>query len=142
MENQNSVEQGKKKFFNLQGKKKKVIIIVIAVLLLFNLAARGLDLRGGSGMGGRGHSFVGAGNVTLAAKDFEPLGIVFAESTAPRRDGLGLTYNALMREAAQLGADAIINVNISSTRGFFNRTWSGSALAIKFFDHSFSPFGY
>ena len=134
MENENSVEQEKKKFFNLHGKKKKVIIIVIAVLLLFNLAARGLGLRGGSGVGDRGHSLVGTGNVTLAAKDFEPLGIVFAESTVSRRDGYGLTYNTLIREAAQKGADAIINVNISSTRGFFNRTWSGSALAIKFLD--------
>ena len=134
MENQNSAEQEKKKFFNLHGKKKKVLIIVIAVLLLFNLAARGLGLRDGSGAGGRGHSLAGTGNVILAAKDFEPLGIVFAESTAPRRDGRGLTYNALMREAAEKGADAIINVSISSTRGFFNRTWSGSALAIKFLD--------
>ena len=134
MENQNSVEQGKKKFFSLDGKKKKAIIIVISVLLLFNLAARGFGLRGGSAVGGRVHSLVGTGNISLAAKDFEPLGIVFAESTASRREGYGITYNALMKEAAQKGADAIINISITPQGGIFNRIWSGSALAIKFLD--------
>ena len=134
MENQNSAEQEKKKFFSLDGKKKKVIIIVIAVLLLFNLAARGFGLRSAMGWGNRGHSLAGAGNISLAAKDFESLGVVLVESIAAGRDGYRAAYNTLMKEAAQLGADAIINVNISSPGGVFNRTWSGSALAIKYLD--------
>jgi uncharacterized protein YbjQ (UPF0145 family) len=39
-----------------------------------------------------------------------------------------------MKEAAQKGADAIINVNISSTGIFFNKKWSGSALAVKYLE--------
>jgi hypothetical protein len=74
------------------------------------------------------------GNVTLAAKDFESKGIVFAESTSATRNGYRATYNALMKEASQTGADAIINVNISFAGRFSNRTWSGSATAIKYLD--------
>ena len=140
METQNSSPQEKKKIFNMQGRKKTVIIVIIVVFLLFSLAARGFGMRAVFGWGDRGHfnrsllsrGFVGFGNVTLAAKDFEPMGIVFAEITAGRRDGYGVTYDALMKEAAQKGADAIVNVNITTTRGFFTRNWSGSALAVKY----------
>jgi hypothetical protein len=83
-------------------------------------------------MGLKYNSLTGIGNSSIAAKDFESLGIVFAEVSAGKREGFGTTYDALMKEAAQKGADTIINVNITSTRGFFNRTWSGSALAIKY----------
>ena len=139
MENQNSTGQETKKGFNLHGKKKQIIIICIAALLLFSFAARGVGLRGslGWGWGNRGWRVGGYGlmstvNTTTAIKDFEPMGVVFAESTASRRDGYGITYNALMREAVAKGADGIINVNIAPTSGFFNVTWSGSALAIKY----------
>ena len=77
---------------------------------------------------------MGTGNVAVAAKDFEALGIVFAESAVSRQDGYTTTYNALIKEAVGKGADAIINVTISSTGIFFNRKWSGSALAIKYLD--------
>jgi hypothetical protein len=66
--------------------------------------------------------------------EFEPLGIVLVETVGSRRYGYGNTYDALIKEAAQKGADAIINVNISPTSGFFTKTWSGSALAIKYLD--------
>ena len=144
MENQNSTEQAKKGF-NLQGNKKKVIIICIAVFLLGSCVARGVGLRGGMswgnrGWGDRGSVLMRTGNIignaagisTVATKDFEPLGLVFAESSASRRNGYGMTYDALIREAAGMGADGIINVNIAPTSGVFNRTWSGSALAVRY----------
>ena len=143
MDNQNSTEQEKKKGFNLRGNRRRVIIISIAILLLFGFIARGAGMRGAigwgnmnrsnRGLGDRSSALMGTRN-TVAARDFEPLGIVFAESTASNRNGYGVTYEILMREAAQKGADAIINVSISPTSGVFNRTWSGSALAIKYQD--------
>ena len=141
MENQNSIGQETKKGFNLHGKKKKVIIICIAALLLFSFAARGVGLRsafswgwGNRGWNVGGYGLMNTGNTAIAVKDFEPMEVVFAESIANRRDGYGITYNALMKEAVAKGADAIINVSIAPTSGFFNRTWSGSALAIKYKD--------
>jgi hypothetical protein len=144
MENLNSTGQEKKVFFQT-NKGKKVIIICIAAFLLFGFTARGLGMRsvmawGHRDLANRNQHFMGlmervhggSGISAATIKDFESLGIVFAESTAARKNGFGLTYEALMREAAQMGADAIINVNISPTSGFFNRTWSGSALAIKY----------
>jgi len=126
MENQDSTPQEKKKFFNLKGKKKKVIIVVIAAWFLIGIIIHALGFRGA--WGNRGYPFMGSGNVVVAAKNFDSMGIVFAEG-----NGYRTTYNALMKAAAQKGADAIINVNISST-GIFNRTWSGSATAISYLD--------
>ena len=148
MENQNTTQSEGKKGFCMHGKKKKVLIICIAALLLFNLAARGLGMRGvmgwnHSGWGNRGSVLMRTGSTAfgkaagisdVTIKDFEPLGIVFAESTASRRNGYGITHDALIREAIAKGADAIINVNIAPISGVFNRTWSGSALAIRYLD--------
>jgi len=132
MENQNSTPQEKKGFFNLQGKKKKVIIGIIAAWVLIGIIGRGIGFAGA--WSNRGYSFTGNGNVAVAVKDFESRGIVFAESTAVTGNGYRITYNALMKEAAQKGADTLINVNISSTGILFNRTWSGSATAIKYLE--------
>ena len=132
MENQNSSPQNKKKFFDTHGKKKKAIITVIAVSILFGVAGRAFAFRGAWGI--KGYPFMGTGNVVIAAKDFKSLGIVFADTTANRRDGYRAAYNALMKEAAQKGGDAVINVNISRSGSFFNRTWSGSATAIKYLE--------
>jgi len=82
----------------------------------------------------RANSFMGTENVVLAVKDFKSLGIVFAKTDTNLRNGYRATYDALMKEAAQKGADAIINVNIFSTGRFSNRTWSGSATAITYLD--------
>jgi predicted small lipoprotein YifL len=40
---------------------------------------------------------------------------------ATESKGCGVIYNTLLKEAAQKGADAIVNVSIFST-GFFNKT--------------------
>ena len=129
---ENQTPQEKKTFFTLHGKKKRTIIAVIAVLLLVGLVGRGFAFHGARG--NKGFLLTGAGNAAVAAKDFESMGIVFAETAAVTRNGYSATYNALIKEAAQKGADTIINVNISSTGVLFGRTWSGSALAIKYLD--------
>jgi hypothetical protein len=133
MENQNSATPVKKGFFASLGKRKKVIITVLVVLLLIGMMGRWFTF--GAARGGyRGFSPMESGNVALVVKDFEPRGIVFADAAAAGWDGYRTTYDALMKEAAQKGADAIINVNISSTGILFNRKWSGSALAVKYLD--------
>ena len=129
--------ENQRNFFALFGRKKKVLIISIAVLLLVGVLFRGFIF--GSHIVSRGFfstGIIGTGNVSLATKDFESVGIVFAEVSTATRDGYRKTYNALIQEAAEKGADAIINVNISSKREFLSksRTWNGSALAIKYRD--------
>ena len=130
MENENEKPQ-KKNFFASLGTRHKVFITCLVVLLLIGFIScrstghiRHFDR----------NSFMRTGNVALAPKDFEPVGIIFAEASASRRDGYAATYNALVREAVEKGADAVINVNISSNKALFNRTWSGSALAIKYLE--------
>ena len=132
MENQNSATQEKKGFFASLSKRRKVIITVLVVLLLIGMIGRGAAFSAARGY--RGYSLMGSGNVALVAKDFEAKGIVFADAVAAGWDGYRTTYDALMKEAAQKGADAIINVNISSTGILFNKRWSGSALAVKYLD--------
>ena len=129
MENQDSTN---KKTFKL-SRRKKVIIGSIVALLLLGMVGRGMAFRGGRERMGN-YPSGRTGSLMVAAKDFESMGIVFAESASALRDGYRATYNELMKEAAQKGADAIINVNISSSGYFFNRKWSGSATAIKYLD--------
>ncbi|MCL2044067.1 MAG: hypothetical protein FWG89_08010 [Treponema sp.] len=85
--------------------------------------------------------------VRTPAKDFETVGLVFADaefevSSRGRGsvDGQIFTYQALLKEAQRLNADAIINVIIdrrvmtsSSTQGSTRtETFYGSALAIRY----------
>jgi hypothetical protein len=151
MENNNSTQTepvaegqsstpGKKGIFGGHGR-KKIIIICIAAFLLFSFIARGFGSRGAPGLSNRGRGnresvLAGTGNTINAANGFEPIEIIFAESIAARRDGYGLTHNALMREASRMGADAIINVNIFPTSVIINRSWSGSALAVRYVDNA------
>ena len=112
-------------------KKKKIISIGMIALLLIGLIGCRATPRA---MDSRYNLVMGTGNSTVAVRDFEPMGIVFAEANASRRNGYGTIHDALIKEAAQKGADAIINVSIAPTSGVFNRTWSGSALAIRYLD--------
>jgi len=77
----------------------------------------------------------------LPVKDFESRGLVFTENTFELLDrgtvnGEAFTYQALLKEAQRLGADAIINVvadkKIEYTASGSRETWYGSALAIKY----------
>lgn len=74
-------------------------------------------------------------------KDFASLGLVFTEtqlttSSSGTSQGQIFTYQALLKEAQKLGADAIINVVIDkktqNTGNTIQETWYGSALAIKY----------
>ncbi|MCL2325344.1 MAG: hypothetical protein FWC40_02420 [Proteobacteria bacterium] len=78
-------------------------------------------------------------DVRVAAKDFEPVQIVFATT-----DGALATYNTLLGEAAKVGGHAIVNVVIEEIRvcegkqSFMGSSSScatvhyGSALAIRY----------
>jgi hypothetical protein len=93
-------------------------------------------------------------NITVPAKDFQSLGLVFSETffdtDAKGSRGDVFTYNALLKEAQKLGADTIVNVvidvkkeganewfklfGIKKDRGVVQgkETWYGSATAIKY----------
>jgi hypothetical protein len=81
-------------------------------------------------------------NVRTPVKDFETVGFVFTETRLAATDsgseGQIFTYQALLKEAEALGADAIINVVIdkkvqtSTFPGSRITTWYGSALAVKY----------
>ncbi len=78
----------------------------------------------------------------IAVKDFEPVKLVFASTTVDSASGAFMTYDALMKEAAQAGAHAIINVVIEDVKvcernnSNYNTTCQttryGSALAIRY----------
>jgi hypothetical protein len=95
-------------------------------------------------------------NITVPAKDFQSLGLVFTEVTfdmdAKGSRGDVFTYNALLKEAKKLGADYIVNMVIDVKREGSNQwlkifgikkdlglvqgkeIWYGSATAIKYTD--------
>ncbi|MCL2266510.1 MAG: hypothetical protein FWC17_01935 [Treponema sp.] len=97
--------------------------------------------------GHRGNTF--GLQVITPAKDFNGLGLIFTEQSFELNpdeyfNGETFTYQALLKEAKELGADAIINVVIdyrqvlrsdtvdTKTTIHRNETWFGSALAIKY----------
>jgi hypothetical protein len=139
--------------------KKNLIIgmlFVIAVLALVGCSSLG------AGSSRSEISSTNDGNfgehVNTPVKDFESLGLVFTETQLITSDsdsdsdseidaieGKMFTYQALLKEAQALGADAIINVVIdntiqtntvskldSSTGSTRITTWYGSALAIQY----------
>ena len=59
-------------------------------------------------------------NASLAVKDFEAVGLIFVTSTevieGANRTGSRITYEMLMREAQNLGADDVINIRIDVNR--------------------------
>jgi hypothetical protein len=78
--------------------------------------------------------------VSVPAKDFTSLGIVQTENVVDNSRGDVFTYYELLKQAKELGADAIVNVTIDVKREgtkflFFyfspKETWYGSATAIK-----------
>jgi uncharacterized protein YbjQ (UPF0145 family) len=80
-------------------------------------------------------------NITVGAKDFTAVDLVFVETVVAKGNGEKVTYDALMKAAAEKDADAIVNVSIdvkkSGTKFLWfylnpQETWYGSALAIKY----------
>ena len=129
--------------------KKIVFGMLILVLVCFVGCTTTIDSIGGGIRTPRG-SF---DNLNIfPAKDYQTLGLVFAEATFEEDDngvrGDVLTFQMLLKEAQKLGADYIANVVIDfKTEGskemMFNaveksrqgkQTWFGSATAIKFTD--------
>jgi hypothetical protein len=82
-----------------------------------------------------------APDVIIPEKDFETKGMIFVETLVKGRNGAEITYDLLLKEAQNLGGEAIVNVAIDKkeTKTWFFRwllnsetTWIGSALAIKY----------
>ena len=80
-------------------------------------------------------------SISVPAKDFTSLGLVFSEAVIENNKGEVFTYYALMKKAKELGADSIVNVTIDAqyegTKFFGLKTkkkelWYGSATAIKY----------
>jgi hypothetical protein len=117
-------------------KNKLFILAVFAVLTVAGCATTTKTTIEGTNDGNFGQ------NIRIPVKDFETLGLVFTENQVSvaddRSEGQVFTYQALLREAQALGADAIINVVIDKkilTSVFPSgliTTWYGSALAIKY----------
>jgi len=88
-------------------------------------------------------------DISITAKDFEPIGLVFVEAVIENGNGEMLTYDALLKAAAARGGNGIVNVMIdvkrerheatsssmlggSTSRVTIKETWYGSALAIRY----------
>ena len=80
-------------------------------------------------------------SISVPAKDFTSLGLVFTENVVENYKGEVFTYHELLKKAQELGADAMVNVTIDVKREgkrflFFyidpKETWYGSATAIKY----------
>jgi hypothetical protein len=119
---------------------KKTDLRIIGLILLTGLLIAGCVTIGKENTGVFEH-------IAVPAHDFTSAGLVFSETvieeTFGSASGEVFTYNALLKEAQKLGADAIVNVTIdkkiegtSFPKGVFffkkKETWYGSALAIKY----------
>ncbi|MBQ1265818.1 MAG: hypothetical protein IIY06_03500 [Proteobacteria bacterium] len=117
---------------------KKILLGLGAIAMLSGLTACGNSATVTTARGGlvRG-SFEEA---NIAAKDFEPVSLVFTEITVDSKSGAFLSYDALLKEARKVGGHAIINVVIedvvvcesSAFSSDCKTTRYGSALAIKY----------
>jgi hypothetical protein len=87
-------------------------------------------------------------DISIPAKNFDVVNLVFVEAVIENGNGESLTYNALLRAAQEIGGNGIVNVMIDVKRetqtttttsllgGSSNtkhiETWYGSALAIRY----------
>jgi hypothetical protein len=115
-------------------KNRSFILGMLAVLLAFGFSTVGCASISGENIG----SFP---SISVPAKDFTSLGLIFTENEIENSNGKVFTYNALLKEAQALGADAIVNVTIDVQREGMKflmftisgkETWYGSATAIKY----------
>ena len=130
--------------------KKRVSMGILALLLVLGISLSGCKTID-SVSGGVDNPRMTFFDIGVPAKDFQALGLVFAEASYDEDTngsrGDVLTYQALLKEAKALGADYIVNVvidskNEGSQKYLFGRpigrltqgkvTWYGSATAIKY----------
>jgi len=113
---------------------KKIFMGMLAAALTFGVALSGCASISKENNG----SFQ---TISVPAKDFTSLGLIFTENMIENSHGQVFTYNELLKQAKALGADAIVNVVIDvkreGTRFLFfylnpKETWYGSATAIKY----------
>ena len=129
--------------------KKHFSVGILALLLVLGMSLSGCktidSISGGVNSPREKFEFI-----TVPAKDFQALGLVFAEAFYDQDEngarGEVLTFQALLKEAKTLGADYIVNVVIDykhegSQKYLFGKpkrivkgkvTWYGSATAIKY----------
>lgn len=96
--------------------RKSVVLAVTLVAVMSLCACSSATKKGGS----RTYTSTEAGKIStaqIAVKDYDVKGMIFVESKvttdiAGARNGSGITYEMLMKEADKLGADDVINVRI------------------------------
>jgi uncharacterized protein YbjQ (UPF0145 family) len=111
---------------------------ILGVALVFAIAVIGL---GGCATTMKENFSGKSENITVGVKDFTAVDLVFVETVVTKGNGEKITYDALMKAAAEKDADAIVNVTIDVKKDgtkflwfYLNprETWYGSALAIKY----------
>jgi uncharacterized protein YbjQ (UPF0145 family) len=98
-------------------KTSKIAVLVVGLLAVVSLCACST---GTKKTGNRNYTSTESGKIStaqIAVKDYDVKGMIFVESKvttdiAGQRNGSGITYEMLMKEAAKLGADDVINVRI------------------------------
>ena len=121
---------------------KKIILALIALMFVTTTFACAGSKKTTVATSSRGSLVTGEFEYAqISVKDFEPVQLVFAEVTGDSQSGAFMTYDALLKEAARVGAHAIINVVIEDVvtcagTSRFNAacetTRYGSALAIRY----------
>lgn len=121
---------------------KKIILGLIALIFVTTTFACAGSKKTTVATSARGSLIAGEFEYAqISVKDFEPVQLVFAEVTGDSQSGAFMTYDALLKEAARVGAHAIINIvieDVVSCTGTsrFNSacetTRYGSALAIRY----------
>jgi hypothetical protein len=113
----------------------KFYLVMLCVVLVFGLLLSGCATISKESNGGF------AQITEVPKKDFTSLGLVLTENVIENNKGQVFTYYELIKQAKELGADAIINVTIDVKREGIKflwlylspkETWYGSALAIKY----------
>ena len=113
---------------------KRILMIMLGTVLAFGFVLSGCATISGENNG----SF---SSISVPAKDFTSLGLVFTENLVENNTGEVFTYYELLKQAKELGADSLVNVTIDVKREgtkflalILNKkeTWYGSATAIKY----------
>jgi len=125
--------------------KNKLSIFALTIFAALAVTGCGTLFQTGTKQTGDENSGHFGEHTRTPVKDFVSLGLIFTEtqlttSSNGTSQGQTFTYQALLKEAQKLGADAIINVVIDKISQKSSNTietttietWYGSALAIKY----------